>query len=161
FANDGTKDQILGDRFAEAAGTIHSRTPRPADPVRWSLTMAERWAASPNRARLPVERPALVWSGDGGSVGLGFVGVYASVIALLRAGRRDEAVTRYFAEHEIAVPIRVFRRDMSAAVRDLVHQGTREAFDEVRCEAEPGRELYFFRMVHDQRRHLTLHFEDV
>jgi hypothetical protein len=50
---------------------------------------------------------------------------------------------------------------MSAAVRDIVHQGVREALDEVRCEEEPGRELYFFRMVHDQRRHLTLHFEDV
>ena len=73
--------------------------------------MAERWAASPNRARLPVERPGLVWSGDGGSVGLGFVGVYASVVALLRAGRRDEAVDRYCVEHEISLPGRVFRRD--------------------------------------------------
>ena len=161
FATDGTKDQILGDAFAGIVQSIHTRIPRPPDPVRWSMTMADVWGASTKRATLPPERPGLIWSGDGGSVGLGFVGVYASVIALLRAGKRDEAVTRYFAEHEIAVPIRVFRRDMSAAVRDLVHQGTREAFDEVRCEAEPGRELYFFRMVHDQRRHLTLHFEDV
>jgi asparagine synthase (glutamine-hydrolysing) len=36
----------------------------------------------------------------------------------------------------------------------------REALDEVRCEDEPGREMYFFRMAHDQRRHLALHFED-
>jgi asparagine synthase (glutamine-hydrolysing) len=161
FANAGTKDQILGDRFAEAAGTIHSRTPRPADPVRWSRTMAERWAASPNRVRLPVERPGLVWSGDGGSVGLGFVGVYASVIALLRAGRRDEAVDRYCVEHEISLPGRVFRRTVGRDLRDVLRVGLREAFDEARADDEPGRDLYRFRMQHDQRRHLVLHFEDV
>jgi len=160
FATDGTKDQILGDGFANVVQTVHTRIPRPPDPVRWSMTMADIWGASSKRTEWPPERPGLIWSGDGGSVGLGFVGVYASVIALLRAGKRDEAVTKYFEEHEISVPVRVFRRDMSAAVRDLVHQGVREALDEVRCEEEPGRELYFFRMVHDQRRHLTLHWED-
>src|SRR5687768_11568382 len=161
FANDGTKDQVLGDTFAGIAGTRHTRIPRPADPVRWSMTMASVWGASPLRSTLPVERPGLVWSGDGGSVGLGFVGVYASVIALLRAGKRDEAVRKYFAEHEISVPIRVFRERVADDVRDLVHTGVREALDEVRCEEDPGRELYAFRMAHDQRRHLMLHFEDV
>jgi hypothetical protein len=161
FANEGTKDQILGDRFAEAAGTVHARTPRPLDPVRWSLTMSERWAASPDRSRLPVERPGLVWSGDGGSVGLGFVGIYPSVIELLRAGRRDEAVDRYCVEHEISLPGRVFRRAIARELRDVLRVGLREAFDEARANDEPGRDLYRFRMQHDQRRHLVLHFEDV
>ena len=161
FADDGTKDHILGDAFAAAAGTIHSRTPRPPDPVHWSLTMAERWAASPNRERLRFDRPGMVWSGDGGSVGLGFVGVYPSVIALLRAGRRDEAVERYCQEHEISLPLRVFRRSVANDVRDVLRVGLREAFDEARSEGEPGRDHYVFRMQHDQRRHLALHFEDV
>ena len=161
FANDGTKDHILGDRFAQAAGTLHSRTPRPPDPVRWSLTMAERWGASPHRSTHPVERPHRVWSGDGGSVGLGFVGVYPSVIALLRAGKRDEAVERYCHEHEISLPLRVFRREVVSDIREILRVGLREAFDEARSGGEPGRDLYVFRMQHDQRRHLTLHFEDV
>ena len=161
FANDGTKDHVLGDRFAQAAGTLHSRTPRPPDPVRWSLTMAERWAASPHRATHPVERPQLVWSGDGGSVGLGFVGVYPSVIALLRSGKRDEAVEHYCREHEISLPLRVFRREVAKDIREMLRVGLREAFDEARSGGEPGRDLYVFRMQHDQRRHLTLHFEDV
>jgi hypothetical protein len=160
FANEGTKDQILGDAFAAAVGTVHSRTPRPADPIHWAMTMADAWGRSPARASMPPERPGLVWSGDGGSVGLGFVGVYASVIELLRAGKRDEAVSKYLVEHGISVPGRVFRREMSALMRDMLHHSVREAFDEVRS-ADPGRELYFFRMVHDQRRHLTLHWEDM
>jgi asparagine synthase (glutamine-hydrolysing) len=160
FANEGTKDQILGDAYASVVGTIHSRTPRPADPVRWSMTMADVWARSPNRSTTPPERPGLIWSGDGGSVGLGFVGVYASVIELLRAGKRDDAVAKYFVEHEISVPIRVFRRELSRTMHDMLHQSVREAFDEVRS-ADAGRELYFFRMVHDQRRHLVLHWEDL
>jgi asparagine synthase (glutamine-hydrolysing) len=161
FADDGTKDHILGDAFAAAAGTIHSRTPRPRDPVHWSLTMAERWAGSPNRERLPADRPGMIWSGDGGSVGLGFVGVYPSVIALLRSGRRDEAVERYCQEHEISLPLRVFRRSVANDVREVLRLGLREAFDEARSDGEPGRDHYIFRMQHDQRRHLTLHFEDV
>ena len=160
FANEGTKDQILGDAYASVVSTIHSRTPRPADPVRWSMTMADVWARSPNRAQTPPERPGLIWSGDGGSVGLGFVGVYASVIELLRAGKRGDAVAKYFVEHEISVPIRVFRRELSRTMHDMLHQSVREAFDEVRS-ADAGRELYFFRMVHDQRRHLVLHWEDM
>lgn len=161
FANDGTKDEILGDAFAKIIGTTHLRTPRPPEPIRWTLTMSERWAASPHRSQMPVERPGLVWSGDGGSVGLGFVGVYPSAIALLRAGRRDEAVVKYLAEHEISFPVRVFHRRVASTLRDLVHQGVREALDDVRCADDAGREMYFFRMAHDQRRHLALHFEDV
>lgn len=160
FANDGTKDQILGDAYASVVNTIHSRTPRPADPVRWSMTMADVWARSPHRAKTPPERPGLIWSGDGGSVGLGYVGVYASVIELLRAGKRDDAVAKYFVEHEISVPIRVFRRELSRTMHEMLHQSVREAFDEVRSD-DAGRELYFFRMVHDQRRHLVLHWEDM
>jgi len=160
FANEGTKDQVLGDAFAAAVGTVHSRTARPAGPIHWAMMMADAWGRSPNRASLPPERPALVWSGDGGSVGLGFVGVYASVIELLRAGKRDEAVSKYFAEHGISLPVRVFRRQLSALMRDMLHQSVREAFDEVRS-TDPGRELYLFRMVHDQRRHLALHWEDM
>jgi hypothetical protein len=102
-----------------------------------------------------------VWSGDGGSVGLGFVGVYPSVIALLRAGRRDEAVDRYCAEHEISLPLRVFRRPIAHELRDVLRLGLREAFDAAQAGDEPGRDLYRFRMQHDQRRHLVLHFEDV
>jgi hypothetical protein len=86
--------------------------------------------------------------------------VYASVIELLRAGKRDDAVAKYFVEHEISVPVRVFRRELSQTMRAMLHQSVRDAFDEVRSP-EPGRELYFFRMVHDQRRHLVLHWEDM
>ena len=43
----------------------------------------------------------------------------------------------------------------------VLRSGLREAFDEARADDEPGRDLYCFRMQHDQRRHLVLHFEDV
>jgi hypothetical protein len=102
FADDGSQDEVLGDAFAQIAGTLHSRSPRPAEPIRWTLEMSRRWAASPLRVSRPVERPLRVWSGDGGSVGFGFVGVYPSVIELLRQGRRDAAVEKYFTEHVIA-----------------------------------------------------------
>jgi hypothetical protein len=103
----------------------------------------------------------MVWSGDGGSVGFGFVGVYPSVVQLLRQDKRDAAVEQYFREHEISLPTGIFRKAIAREVHDVLHQGVREALDEARAEDDPGRDLYFFRMLHDQRRHLTLHFEDV
>jgi hypothetical protein len=160
FANEGTQDAVFGDAFARLARTIHTRTSRP-DPVRWSTEMARRWAESPHRADRPVERPAIVWSGDGGSVGFGSVGVYPSVIDLLRAGKRSAAVRKYFVEHEISLPLPAFKRTIAFEIRDLLSQGVQEALDEVRTESEPGRELYFFRMLHDQRRHMAQHFEDM
>ena len=161
FADEGTKDQILGDGFAAVVQTVHGRIPRPPQPIHWSMTMADVWGNSDKRAQMPPERPQLIWSGDGGSVSLGFVGVYPSVMSLLREGKRDEAIDRYFAERGISVPVRVFRPTVAQGLRRLVHQSVREALDEVHVD-DPARDLWFFRMVHGQRRHMhTLHFEDI
>jgi len=125
------------------------------------MPMADAWGKSDKRAQMPPERPQLIWSGDGGSVSLGFVGVYPSVISLLREGKRDEAIDRYFAERGISVPVRVFRPTVAQGLRRLVHQSVREALDEVHVD-DPARDLWFFRMMHGQRRHMhMLHFEHI
>ena len=162
FAADGTNDHFFGDAFAAAVGTIHERVPklREQSVVHWTVMMAEALAGARTRGSAPPERPRIVWSGDGGSVGLGFVNVYPSVTALLRAGRRKDAADEYLRAHGVSFPARVFRRDVGHDVRSVLQDGVLDALDDVRHEAEPGREQYFFAMLNDQRRHLAVHFED-
>ena len=160
FAPAGTQDQIFGRLFAAEIGALHGEAPAVPGDTPWSQLMADAWGVSPRRAELPVARDRLVWSGDGGSVGLGHVYVYESVVELLRAGNLDEAVAEFLARHSAAVPQRLLSPSLSKALAPVLHVGLREELADLRC-ADPGRALYLFLMLNDQRRHLERHFEEI
>lgn len=161
FAPAGTQDQIFGAMFAREVGAAHEEVPMGPDDPHWSQMMADAYAASPRRrGRAPAARGRLIWSGDGGSVGLGHVYVYEPVVALLREGRTGEAVEEFLALHRAAVPRRILNPAVSEALDGVLRAGVREELDDLRCE-DRGRALYLFLMHNDQRRHLARHFEDI
>ncbi len=160
FAPARTQDQIFGAAFAKEAGAVHEEVPMGADDPHWSQMMADAWEASTNRRELAPERERMVWSGDGGSVGLGHVYVYEPVVRLLQEGRRDEAVEQFFINHSAAVPRRILNGALSGSLGQVLHTGMQEELDDLRTE-DRGRALYLFLMLNDQRRHLEKHFEDI
>ncbi|HEV3467909.1 MAG TPA: asparagine synthase-related protein [Pyrinomonadaceae bacterium] len=161
FAPAGTQDQIFGAMFAREVGAAHEEAPMgPGDP-HWSQMMADAYGASTRRrGPAPAARERIIWSGDGGSVGLGHVYVYEPVVALLREGRTPEAVEEFLAIHRAAVPRRILSPSVSGALDDVLRAGVREELDDLHCE-DRGRALYLFLMHNDQRRHLARHFEDI
>ena len=159
FAPAGTQDQIFGAMFAREVGAAHEEVPMGPDDPHWSQMMADAYAASPlEGGRGP--RGRIVWSGDGGSVGLGHVYVYEPVVALLREGRAGEAVEEFLNIHQAAVPRRILHPSVSGALDGVLRAGVREELEDLRCE-DGGRALYLFLMHNDQRRHLARHFEDI
>jgi asparagine synthase (glutamine-hydrolysing) len=161
FARPGTQDYYFGNNFAEKIGSIHQSIPKErGDSIPdYSSLMAQALAGSA-QDQLPVERPRLVWSGEGGSVLLGHVHLSESLVELMRAGTTDLAIEAYLQREEINVPVKLFRSQILANVRDVIRQGIHEELDQFHTE-DAGRNLYLFLVLNDQRRKLMDHFENI
>lgn len=113
-------------------------------------------------ARSPtgVDRPAFIWSGDGGSVGLGHVYMDERVIELAEQSGMAAAARHYLEFNRVALPVGILRSQarerlpehLSAAVLAEMERYPR---------ADVGRQIYLFLLFNDQRRHLFKHFETI
>ena len=160
FARPGTLDQRLGALFATAAGTLHEEVPMGADDPRWSAMMADAWAASARRNERPVERPQVVWSGDGGSVGIGHVYISRDTAERLRAGDASGAIEAYLQGQSAAVQRRLLTSEATVALDGVLHRGIAEELADARTP-DRVRAFYLFLMHTDQHWHLSRHFEDI
>ena len=159
FGQPGGQDQVFGSMFAARIGTQHRESPLlPEDELRWSAMMAAVWGAVRALATPAPERPAVVWSGDGGSVSLGHVYIERPIVDLLRGGRRDEAIQAFLEQQGAGFFRRFFHPDAARALAAMPAAGVREELDAIRCP-DPVQAFYLFLMFNDQRRHLSAHFE--
>jgi hypothetical protein len=100
-----------------------------------------------------------LWSGDGGSVGLGHVYLDAQRVKLASASMDHVGIQRLFPTLA-SFRRRIIRPKMQV---DLLQSAINS------CEAEfvnlstayPGRRLFLFYILNDQSRHLDLHYEDI
>lgn len=162
FARPNTQDQILGREFAALVETIHTEIPKEAgDHVPdYSVKMAEAWTESENRRKFPPERPALVWSGEGGSVALGHVHLNRKIVELMRAGKKDEAIEEFLQREHIYLSPKLLQAQVTDKISAFLRQGIREELDVFKCE-DAAREFYLFLLLNDQRRKLAKHFENI
>lgn len=110
--------------------------------------------AAPNG---PVQQ---IWSGDGGSVCLGYVYLDDAIMQIAHAGDWPAAARALMQKNKLQVPSGLSPR----RVRDAMDK---TFFDGVVAElkrydnGDHGRRLYFFLLFNDQRRHLSKHFETI
>jgi asparagine synthase (glutamine-hydrolysing) len=162
FARPGTQDQIFGLDFARQISAIHEEIPKaPGDQVPdYSLLMAKVWSTSHHRQAQAVERPGLVWSGEGGSVALGHVHINQRIVDLARAGEIDAAIEEYVEREYVYVSPKLFRPEVFASLGGVIKEGIRGELDDFHCH-DPARSFYLFLMLNDQRRKLASHFESI
>ncbi len=161
FSPDASQDQAYARALAEVAGPqchLHCLD-RDNDP-NFSL-MAWRIKTRLEKATdTHVDRPAFLWSGDGGSVGLGHVYMDEAMLDWADKGDLPAAVAQFFALNRLALPWGVLRATARQALPQMVA-------DHVLAEvnryprADQGRRLYLFLLFNDQRRHLFKHFETI
>jgi hypothetical protein len=158
FARTGTQDCLFGNDFAAKIGSIHQSLPKQSGdsvPDYSSLMTEALKNSNPDQ-----ERPQLVWSGEGGSVLLGLVHLNESIIASMRAGNVDRAIEEFLAREQTQIPAKLFRSHVLENTSDLIKQGLREELAALTA-TDAGRNFYLFLMLNDQRRKLTLHFENL
>jgi asparagine synthase (glutamine-hydrolysing) len=159
FSRPGTQDQILGAEFAQKVGLIHRETTWEIEP-KWSMMMAAELDERQERSARHVERPRLVWSGDGGSVGVGHVYLSQVIVNLMRDGKLDYAIKAFLNQEKAAIVKGLFRASVGHNLSETLEFGIREELGDIHSD-DPGRNFHIFLMLNDQRRHLSNHFEDI
>lgn len=160
IAPPGSQDLIFGRLAAVAAGTRHlevSDTRGDEDFGTRRDQAVRLWDADPGQLASPPDHSRLIWSGDGGSVGLGHVYIDDTVVARARDGGVDAAALAIQGANGYRLSPRSFNR----AHRDWADLPLRSLREDLasRPGVEPGRNAHLFFMLNDQRRHLVWHYE--
>jgi hypothetical protein len=118
----GTLESTLAREFAKAAGTFHTEGDafvlggKPVAQLFSELLDSAQWP------HFDVNRPRLIWSGDGGSVGVGHVYISRRTADFLKSSLRDQAVGSYLKEVGAYVPAKLlkapFRDGLASVVRE-------------------------------------------
>ncbi len=161
FGLPGTQDYVLGARIAAVLGTEHDERPMRLDEeIRFPTLIAANWRQSQERRPVEAEHPRLIWTGDGGSVALGYVFQTRSMIDALRAGDEPRAIGEYLRQQGAFPAARLLQPDIRDAVVQVPADGMMEEIAGINCQ-DPGRRLHLFLLLDDQRHHLASHFEDI
>lgn len=154
-----TQDQVFAKQYAEKCAAIHHELPTEPGP-NWSAVMAETWAASPARRTRDAERPHVVWTGEGGSVGLGHVYISPEIVAQLRAGDWDGGIRTFLSQQSKSVLTRILKPEVAKNFEG--HLAGRMKHELLaQHQSDPVRALYIFLNLNGPRRHLVNHFETI
>ncbi|HPO91620.1 MAG TPA: asparagine synthase-related protein [Victivallales bacterium] len=159
FAPFGTKDQVFGKLASIALSTSHMEYPGE------NLSFADRLVDSINLFELSkvhhngISRLRTIWSGDGGSVGVGHVYLTKEILDEARQSGLDCAAKKIVVSQKYHVPMKLVRekyRHIFSAIYKSIHEELN-----LYASLEPGRACHLFFMMNDQRRHLFSHYENI
>ncbi|WP_288378463.1 asparagine synthetase B family protein [uncultured Massilia sp.] len=158
YAPDGSQDQVFARLVAEQLGLTHTQIETNADNVGqgYRKDAVNAWIRQTYPELTAAGKAPVLWSGDGGSVGLGYVYMTPEIVAAMERGATSEAITLFTR----GVPQRIFRRSVVGSIANLTHQGVAEELAALEGP-DQGRRFQLFLMLNDQRRHLAQHFEDI
>ena len=161
FSPGGTEDREYGAELARAAGTTHE-SHDVDDPIdsRWSMMIATASAQSTATIKSRMERPRLMWSGDGGSVTLGHVYLRPKIMARAVAGDVGGVADEYLEAEHGYVPLRLLRSSVAPRMAAAPREGVIAEME--RLEADDLSQTFYLLLMHnDQHRHLHHHFEGI
>lgn len=163
WAEPDSQDYVFGKLISSVLGCIHQDTPksnRERIGDSYKAKGVEKWLQSEAVLKNPPHRPHAIWSGDGGSVGIGHVYLNAAAVNEIRNGRVDSGVKEFLNYNNWNLPTRLFSRNFASQIATIPSQGIIEELSRFECQ-DPGRSLHLFLLANDQRRHNTSHFENI
>jgi len=160
FSLSRTQDRVYGAEMARRLGTIHREEDMSIGNPEFLRRVSDIVLTLADTKPSPVQRPLLIWSGDGGSVGLGHVYLTPRVVEPLRQQDLEGTMTRFLEDQGKQVISRLLRPRALKLLSQTFRAGMREEFSDIHCE-DSGRSMYVFLLINDQRRHLARLLEDV
>ncbi len=163
YAPEGTQDRVYAERFAKVVGCDYLQMPFSPDLADSGNvhTAVRRFVLERHRAgELSLDRPNCIWTGNGGSVGLGHVYMNEGVVRALDGGRVDEALKHYRKTERTDLTRKPLNKEVFQQYRKWPFTSLKDDLQRFEAE-EPGRAFYFFLMANDQRRSLHGVFEDI
>jgi hypothetical protein len=161
FSPDGTQDQRFAQMFADLvpAQCRLNLLPSGIFPNFSFLAVAAKTALE-QREQTHIDRPQCIWSGDGGSVGLGHVYMDELMLDLAEQGDVDGVIKYFFDFNRLGLPTRFLTAKARNQLPGAIFENVRSEINRYQC-ADMGRRTYFFLLFNDQRRHLSKHFETI
>ena len=152
-------DHVLGEMAAKHFGTDHVTDLRaPAERLRSDLEPFARYA---RRTLLGDDVTATrMWSGDGGSVGLGFVYITAEATEAVRETPVTLDSVRSLFKRLRGGGFRCIPLSRQQSFREMAAHSLSKEIDTLDTPEDEKR-LYLFYLKNDQMRHLHSHYEDI
>jgi asparagine synthase (glutamine-hydrolysing) len=153
------QDRSFASMFSEAAGTVHSEVCMASwnSGQTFERTLSETWHKALEAQNESAERPQMIWTGDGGSVGTGHLHIEHDVADLVRKGRMREAFLSY---HLGPVNSRIVQKSVASQLEKLMFDDFVEEFNAIRCP-DRARALHVFLLKHHQRKDFVQHFDNI
>jgi asparagine synthase (glutamine-hydrolysing) len=156
----GQQDQVYARLFAEAVGARHQEMPGLIVDAAYPDRMARQWLASDERAMFPPDRPCLIWTGVGGSLGIGGVSLDAETFSLLRSGRVSRAIEHIVAHEGYGLPKRILRPETRRQFANVIEDTLMSAFQKYSVD-DPARLPWLFTILNEYRYAYAANVEDI
>jgi len=155
FATEGSQDSVFANLLAENAKYQHEPQILPTLKYqRWNNLIAKVISK-----KFDMNEHCFVWSGDGGSVGLGGVYMDESIISYIERGDMDNAALLFLNNQKASLLTSYLNKDFQFLSDQVLQKSiTKELIDN---KGSGARQLYSFLMKNDQKRHLDQHFETI
>jgi len=161
FSPTNSQDHVFASHFAKEVGFTFISTPRDKKlPQGFRIHLAELTSTLIDENSLPITRERALWSGDGGSVGLGCVHLDEIIVERLRSNFASEAIKRFTDKNHFHLPTRAFTKEKQNEYADFSEKTIAKEMSCYECQ-DPGNALFVFLMLNDQRRHLYDFYEDI
>jgi hypothetical protein len=161
FAPAGSQDLVFGERVGQALGCNHLSLPSALAAVDGKISsVLPVWISWTQESGCSASHERLVWSGDGGSVGVGHVYITDEIVDEAGSGRWRTAIDKLVHSNGWDVPVGVLCKKFRESAGSYVSEGFLSGLDEVTSN-DPGRSLHLLLMATDQRKHLHSHFEKI
>ena len=156
-----TYDKVLSKKFAECLGSIHHDSDIKIERGIFPSTVVRQYLGDTGYGESPPPgRPGFIWSGDGGSVGVGCVHLNREIVDRFGAGKMTAGIESFLALNRQGFPYRFMHSEAGLGLENFAEMAMKDEIDHFDC-SETGQIPYLFLLLNDQRRHLTGHFEEI
>ncbi len=156
WATNGYIDHVLAQQFASVLELNQILRNIPQYPATTDLMRGVQNLTWPGVDNPPDAR--LVFSGDGGSVGVGYDYLTDERVGWMRSGQVDRMIDFLLAKHTL--PRRFIVEPMYRRLHDALIDGISTEIKR-NHSSDPGRDLHLYYMKNDQRRHLHTFWENI
>ncbi len=159
FSTSRSQDSECAKLFAVEAKLLHSEKLFPTLVFpNWAQLISDEISNMKTKFDIDTNQK-LVWSGDGGSVGIGYVYIDEKSIENIVKGDITESVRYFLLKNKITLPTVFFNKKHSHSINSVLVESVEKEIS--KYIETPTKAMYRFLMSNDQKRHLGRHFETI
>jgi asparagine synthase (glutamine-hydrolysing) len=155
FAHTGPQDVLFSRQYADRIGIKFITTAQAignVGPVKEVIRTMDP------KIRESVQYPKLVFSGDGGSVGVGHVYISRGLIDLLKRGKTEDAIRFFLKDRNF--PSKLIKKNILNRLLPIRFNSLKRELDDLHSP-DPVRAFHLFLMRNDQHRHVHGYYENI